>query len=91
MQKGVPLFASDRLSMIVVAAALSTPVTAVGFGIFEDVGEMVWGEEYPSSDYFRGVDDVFSLVIDMLSVENVTVRKVLQEILDYLNYTANTL
>ena len=34
----VPLFASDRLSMIVVAAALSAPVTAAGFGIFEDVG-----------------------------------------------------
>lgn len=73
VQKGVPLFASDRLSMTVVAAALSAPVTAVGFGIFEDVGETVWGEEYPSSDYFEGVDDVFPLVTDILSVENVTV------------------
>jgi hypothetical protein len=42
VQKGVPLFASDQLSIIVVAAALSAPVTAAGFGIFEDVGETVW-------------------------------------------------
>jgi hypothetical protein len=62
VQKGVPLFASDRLGIIVVAAALSAPVTAVGLGIFEDVGETVWGEEYPSSDY-----DVFPSVTDILS------------------------
>ena len=82
VQKGVPLFASDRLSMIVVAAALSAPVTAAGFGIFEDVGGTVWGEGYPSSDYFGGVDNVFPSVTDILSVENVAVRKVLQDVLD---------
>lgn len=82
MQKWVPLFASDRLSMIVVAAALSAPITAAGFGMFEDVGETVWGEGYPSSDYFGGVDNVFPSVTDILSVENVAVRKVLQDVLD---------